>query len=114
MRTQLLSDPAFLATGTWLAAGVVVFGLTPLPLHSAAWGWTPAFWALAAPALMLFARYVSAFTAAPLAPTARLSCTYPRATARRGHRANRKRKAQSTTPLRLASMRRSSSRMIAR
>ena len=56
MRTQLLSDPAFLLAGTWLAAGVAVFGLTPLPLHNVAWGWTPAFWALAAPALMLLAK----------------------------------------------------------
>lgn len=47
------SNPLTLAAGTWLAAGIVLFGLTPLPLRDAQWGWTPAFWLLLAPALIL-------------------------------------------------------------
>lgn len=46
-------DVLTLAGGTWLAAGVVVYLLTPLPFRDAAWGWTPAFWLLLAPAIVL-------------------------------------------------------------
>ncbi|HEX5952318.1 MAG TPA: hypothetical protein VFY94_04000 [Rhodanobacteraceae bacterium] len=49
-------DPLALGAGTWLACGVVLYGLTPLPLHDAALGWSPAFWLLAAPCLLLLAR----------------------------------------------------------
>lgn len=49
-------DPLTLAAGTWLACGVVLYGLTPLPLHDATLGWSPAFWLLAAPCLLLVAR----------------------------------------------------------
>jgi len=49
-------DPLTLAAGTWLASGMVLYGLTPLPLHDAALGWSPAFWLLAAPCLLLIAR----------------------------------------------------------
>ena len=49
-------DSLALAAATWLAAGVVLMGLTPLPLRDATLGWTPAFWLLAAPAVLLLAR----------------------------------------------------------
>ena len=49
-------DPLALAAGTWLACGIVLYGLTPLPLRDAALGWSPAFWLLAAPCLLLVAR----------------------------------------------------------
>lgn len=72
------SDPLTLAAGTWLAAGIVLLGMTPLPLHDANWGWSPAFWLLVAPAMLCGARRI----------------------------------VQATTPLRLASIRRSNSRMM--
>jgi hypothetical protein len=50
-------DPLTLAAGTWLACGVVLYGLTPLPLRDAALGWSPAFWLLGAPCLLLVARW---------------------------------------------------------
>lgn len=71
-------DGMTLAAATWLASGVVLLGLTPLPLHDADWGWSPAFWLLAAPALLLGAKRI----------------------------------VQAATPLRFASIRRSSSRMM--
>lgn len=50
------NDPLILATASWLACGVVLLGLTPLPLHTQALGWAPAFWLLAAPGVLLIAR----------------------------------------------------------
>jgi hypothetical protein len=49
-------DVLTLAAATWLACGVVLFGLTPLPWRDATLGWTPAFWLLAAPCVLLAAR----------------------------------------------------------
>jgi hypothetical protein len=49
-------DVLTLAAATWLACGVVLFGLTPLPWRDAVMGWTPAFWLLAAPCVLLIAR----------------------------------------------------------
>lgn len=49
-------DPLTLAAATWLAGGIVLLGLTPLPLRDPALGWSPAFWLLAAPALLLLAK----------------------------------------------------------
>ncbi len=49
-------DALTLAAATWLACGVVLFGLTPLPWRDATLGWTPAFWLLAAPCVLLLAR----------------------------------------------------------
>lgn len=49
-------DILTLAAGTWLACGIVLLGLTPLPWHDATWGWSPAFWLLAAPTLLLLVR----------------------------------------------------------
>ncbi|HEX5959730.1 MAG TPA: hypothetical protein VFY97_00610 [Rhodanobacteraceae bacterium] len=49
-------DPMTLAAGTWLAAGLVLYGLTPLPLRDATLGWSAAFWLLGAPALLLLAK----------------------------------------------------------
>ncbi len=51
-------DPLTLAAATWLACGIVLFGLTPLPLRDASLGWSPAFWLLAAPTLSLTARSI--------------------------------------------------------
>lgn len=49
-------DVLTLAAVTWLACGAVLLGMTPLPLHDATFGWSPAFWLLLAPALLLCAR----------------------------------------------------------
>jgi hypothetical protein len=49
-------DVLTLAAATWLACGIVLFGLTPLPWRDATLGWTPAFWLLAAPCVLLIAR----------------------------------------------------------
>jgi hypothetical protein len=49
-------DALMLAAATWLACGIVLFGLTPLPWRDATLGWSPAFWLLAAPCLLLIAR----------------------------------------------------------
>lgn len=57
-RTDSLPDGTTLAAATWLASGIVLLGLTPLPLHDATWGWSPAFWLLAAPAILLYARHL--------------------------------------------------------
>lgn len=51
-------DGLTLAAATWLASGIVLLGLTPLPLHDVDWGWSPAFWLLAAPAILLYARHL--------------------------------------------------------
>ena len=50
-------DVLVLTAAAWLAAGAVLLGLTPLPLHNAYYGWSTAFWLLAAPAAMLAARF---------------------------------------------------------
>jgi len=52
-------DVLTLTAATWLACGIVLFGLTPLPWRDATLGWSPAFWLLAAPCLLLAARRVS-------------------------------------------------------
>jgi hypothetical protein len=49
-----------LVATTWFACGVVLYGLTPLPLHDPTLGWSAAFWLLAAPLLLLAARFACA------------------------------------------------------
>jgi hypothetical protein len=49
-------DAIALGAVTWLACGGVLAGLTPLPIHDATAGWSPAFWLLAAPLIVLCAR----------------------------------------------------------
>jgi hypothetical protein len=49
-------DALTLASATWLACGVVLLGLTPLPLHDPISGWSPAFWLVGAPLVLLMAR----------------------------------------------------------
>jgi hypothetical protein len=49
-------DALTLTAAAWLAAGIVLFGLTPLPLHTPHYGWSLAFWLLAAPAAVLATR----------------------------------------------------------
>lgn len=51
-------DPLNLAAGFWLASGVVLLGLTPLPLHDTTAGWSATFWLVLAPALALALRMV--------------------------------------------------------
>ncbi|HEX7371080.1 MAG TPA: hypothetical protein VF284_12450 [Rhodanobacteraceae bacterium] len=51
-------DPLNLIAAIWLACGLVLYGLTPLPLRDATSGWSVAFWLLAAPALLLAAKHV--------------------------------------------------------
>lgn len=48
-------DALSLAAATWLAAGIVLLGLTPLPLHDPRYGWSLSFWLLVAPAALLTA-----------------------------------------------------------
>ncbi|MBS0432193.1 MAG: hypothetical protein JSS21_07275 [Proteobacteria bacterium] len=48
-------DAIILCAAAWLAAGLVLLGLTPLPLHDPRHGWSLAFWLLAAPATLLAA-----------------------------------------------------------
>ena len=48
-------DPMLLGAATWLACGVVLLGLTPLPLRDPQLGWSFSFWALAAPLVVLLA-----------------------------------------------------------
>jgi|SRR5690348_2185934 len=50
-----IPDPILLGAATWLACGVVLLGLTPLPLRVPQIGWSFSFWALAAPLLVLLA-----------------------------------------------------------
>lgn len=92
MRRQARPDPIpphdalTLAAATWLACGVVLFGLTPLPWRDATLGWTPAFWLLAAPCVLLVARYI-------LLPHARQATrTVVRSTQRASVQALRRRK----------------------
>lgn len=49
-------DPITLGASTWLACGIVLLGLTPLPLRDPHLGWSFTFWALAAPLVVLLAR----------------------------------------------------------
>lgn len=58
-------DALTLAASTWLASGIVLLGLTPLPLHDPVWGWAPAFWLLAAPSVLLLARRMCTSLARP-------------------------------------------------
>jgi hypothetical protein len=51
-----LPDVLTLAAATWLACGVVLYGLTPLPWRDATLGWSPVFWLLVAPSLLLLTR----------------------------------------------------------
>lgn len=53
-----MPDPIVLGAGTWLACGVVLLGLTPLPLRDTHLGWSFTFWALAAPLVVLLARCI--------------------------------------------------------
>jgi hypothetical protein len=50
------ADALTLAAATWLAAGLVLLLLTPMPAHDAQHGWSVAFWLIAAPAAVLAAR----------------------------------------------------------
>ncbi|TAN02891.1 MAG: hypothetical protein EPN36_15395 [Rhodanobacteraceae bacterium] len=116
MQPTRLQDPLTLAAGTWLACGLVLYGLTPLPLHDPTLGWSAAFWLLVAPTTVLLARYLcrSAVTTAPTRSRVRRVRTT--AQARRVHRPSRTPTPALTlhaaTPLRLASIRRSNSRMM--
>ena len=56
MQTFRNPDVLTLAAATWLAAGLVLLLLTPMPTHDAQHGWSIAFWLLAAPAAVLGAR----------------------------------------------------------
>ena len=53
-------DPLILVASTWLASGMVYYGFAPVPLHDATFGWTAAFWLLAAPVLVLAIRWAFA------------------------------------------------------
>lgn len=53
-----VADPILLGAGTWLACGIVLLGLTPLPLRDAQLGWSFTFWALAAPLVVLLVRCI--------------------------------------------------------
>ena len=133
--SPLVLDPLTLAAGTWLACGLVLYGLTPLPLHDAALGWSPAFWLLAAPLMLLVAKG----TLSPRLDASARRPTYRRVSSgaavvgrqamdgrsdvhgrQRRHRCNAAERSRdrgrsqnyAATPLRLASMRRSSSRMM--
>ncbi len=59
MRTQPrpnTASPRLLgATALWLLAGAALLLTTALPLHTDLLGWTPAFWLLGAPLIMLLA-----------------------------------------------------------
>lgn len=57
-RPDAAPDPITLGAVTWLACGIVLLVLTPLPLRDADLGWSFAFWALAAPSLVLLARRI--------------------------------------------------------
>ena len=58
MQTFRNPDVLTLAAATWLAAGLVLLFLTPVPAHDTKHGWSIAFWLLAAPAAVLTARLV--------------------------------------------------------
>ncbi len=59
MRSQPLPcvhhQPLFAATVAWLCAGSFLLVTTLVPTHTALLGWTPAFWLLAAPVVVLLA-----------------------------------------------------------
>jgi hypothetical protein len=59
MRTSSLPSPhhprLFAAAGTWLLAGSGLLLSTLVPAHTSLLGWTPAFWLLVAPLLVLLA-----------------------------------------------------------
>ena len=126
-------DPLALAIATWLACGIVLLGLTPLPLHDANLGWSPAFWLLVAPGLLLivrraFAQYPRPATCREFGHSSRngfreksghgwpVQCSRPRNHYRRdGIERNGERgrsRNYAATPFRLASIRLSNSRMI--
>ncbi len=50
-------DVLALAAATWLAIGLVLLLLTPMPAHDAQHGWSIAFWLIVAPAAVLAARF---------------------------------------------------------
>ena len=79
------SDALTLIAGTWLASGCVLLGLTPLPWHDATLGWTPAFWLLAAPCLLLLAKTLCA----RWAPSPEASCDRRERRRIVGHRLDR-------------------------
>ena len=54
--TRREPDALTLAAVAWLAAGLVLLGLTPLPAHDAQHGWSTAFWLVAAPLAVLIAQ----------------------------------------------------------
>ncbi|MGN6312506.1 MAG: hypothetical protein ACTHMO_01960 [Rhodanobacteraceae bacterium] len=54
-------DALTLAAATWLATGLVLLGLTPLPLHDPRYGWSLAFWLLVAPVVLLTSRHYARF-----------------------------------------------------
>lgn len=53
-------DPIILAAAAWLAVGLVLLGLTPLPPHDPRYGWSVMFWLLIAPSVLYASAYVSA------------------------------------------------------
>lgn len=59
MRYQPVPSPQhprlFAAAALWLGAGSLLLLTTLVPAHTALLGWTPAFWLLAAPLLVLLA-----------------------------------------------------------
>ena len=59
MRAELPSSVhhqrLFAATALWLLAGCLALVTTLIPLHTALLGWTPVFWLLAAPLIVLLA-----------------------------------------------------------
>lgn len=131
------SDPFTLIAAAWLASGCVLLGLTPLPLHDASYGWSPAFWLLAAPCVLLIARVACARwplrgeaprgywkrpagrrcatpSRALRAPQAIRRTRRGRDTRTTGGSAAPAARGQAAMPLRLASMRRISSRRMRR
>lgn len=52
-RSQTLAFSMVAGTGLWLLLGGFLLGLTPLPAHTAALGWTPLYWLLLAPLCVL-------------------------------------------------------------
>jgi hypothetical protein len=133
--SPITSDPLTLAAGTWLACGMVLYGLTPLPLHDATLGWSPAFWLLAAPLMLLVAKVallprLESSTRRPIYRGVSFGVAVVRSQAmdgrsdihgrQRRHRCNGAERSRdhgrsqnyAATPLRFASIRRSSSRMM--
>lgn len=48
-------DALTLAALTWLASGLFLLVLTPLPMHDVTWGWSLTFWLAVAPLALLAA-----------------------------------------------------------